>query len=66
MPEKRCRLKIFWAALNETQSGRVIFESTPASGFGLLSSAKMDFDLVLHRPIETAALIRHVPEVRTA
>src|SRR5215831_11580873 len=37
----------------EPNQDGVFFESMPTSGFGLLNSAKIDIELVLHRPIET-------------
>ncbi len=47
------------ASIRPNQDG-VFFESMPATGFSLLNSAKIDFELVLRRPIETTPLIRHL------
>ncbi len=47
------------ASIRPNQDG-VFFESMPATGFGLLNSAKIDFELVLRRPIETTRITGHM------
>jgi hypothetical protein len=46
--------------LDETSQGGILLESTLADDFSLLCPLQMDFEQVLHRPVEITAFTGHV------
>jgi hypothetical protein len=50
--------------LDETSQGGILLESTLADDFSLLCPLQMDFEQVLHRPVEITAFIGPLVRLR--